>query len=306
MDDNEHPPQGLMPAVNRQPRLKGTSNVSKKVMSLQQGPPSSKYHGRSSRLGFLDLPAEMRNMIYEHLLVVGKVFYESNRVRTRGFGRSQLAILRTCKQIHEEAKSLYLSKNLFYLPGNFGNYHPFIAERRAGRHLFSRAAFTHVRNLAIQFKVNGAFKPDLPWTWTDYDGRHTGKFSQLTFAQRREVLAIQQHYVVSRDWVDLQNTLCRFKHGIDHVEADFSQAFYPFGFYRLHLEVSLETDGSRSNRTLAHLAPGKLHVRGLLAGEAEKMKFNSSKTFTMQELEQTYGFRILEECEETEWDAWKS
>jgi len=43
---------------------------------------------------FLDLPAEIRNMIYTYLLVVGRIFYDAKRNNARGFLKPQLAILR--------------------------------------------------------------------------------------------------------------------------------------------------------------------------------------------------------------------
>ncbi|KAF2273416.1 uncharacterized protein EI97DRAFT_353901, partial [Westerdykella ornata] len=74
---------------------------------------------------FLDLPTEIRVMIYEEVVVVGKVFYSPDRhdilngKRCRGFKmfrKPELHLFRVCKQVHREAEPIYLSKNLFVLP----------------------------------------------------------------------------------------------------------------------------------------------------------------------------------------------
>lgn len=71
--------------------------------------------------GFLDLPAELRNSIYELIFVSdGKL----NFANPTNFGRSA-ALLRTCKQVHLEARDILYSGNEFYFNrrcSRFGSY----------------------------------------------------------------------------------------------------------------------------------------------------------------------------------------
>ena len=77
--------------------------------SIAETPGSPATKARSSRIGFLDLPGELRNMMYELILVTTKVF-ELNR--PTNFRRSA-AFLRTCKQIEAEGTSILYGMNVF-------------------------------------------------------------------------------------------------------------------------------------------------------------------------------------------------
>jgi hypothetical protein len=83
---------------------------------------------------FMDLPAELRMMVYEHLVVVGKVFYSRMPYETdtgcRFVGWAEypvpaLSILRVCKRIHKEAEDVYLTENMFVMPDEFIDRPPF-------------------------------------------------------------------------------------------------------------------------------------------------------------------------------------
>ena len=74
---------------------------------------------------FLDLPPELRMLIYGELVVVGRVFfspdwYEIEEGRRfdeyKQSTRPNLAILRVSRAVHDEAEDIYLSKNIFVLP----------------------------------------------------------------------------------------------------------------------------------------------------------------------------------------------
>ncbi|KZM21070.1 hypothetical protein ST47_g7761 [Ascochyta rabiei] len=119
---------------------------------------------------FLDLPTELRMEIYEYLAIVGKVFYspEGYCIYSRYEGWSSydtpsLQILRVCKQIHDEAEEVYMSKNLFVLPDFFHLRQPFRAPPAAiygpshtnivhnNRWLFSKRALKLVKNISVSF-----------------------------------------------------------------------------------------------------------------------------------------------------------
>ncbi|KAF2638345.1 hypothetical protein P280DRAFT_82284 [Massarina eburnea CBS 473.64] len=118
---------------------------------------------------FLDLPTEIRCMVYEKLLVVGKVYYGgtdfgksySIRYLDKAYYRKpSLKVLQVCKRVHQEAEPLYLSKNLFVLPLHWHLHKPFAKFNRPelrnseDKHLFSDNAFGYLRNIsfAIDFK----------------------------------------------------------------------------------------------------------------------------------------------------------
>lgn len=65
---------------------------------------------KSTRAGFLDLPAELRNEVYRLAFVTGKWF---NFGSPQEFERSS-AFLRTCRQVHDEGRSILYSENEFF------------------------------------------------------------------------------------------------------------------------------------------------------------------------------------------------
>ncbi|KAK4956731.1 hypothetical protein LTR10_006259 [Elasticomyces elasticus] len=60
------------------------------------------------RLSFLDLPAELRNQVYEELLptIETKWMYPFGEVRVNSTDKASTAFMATCKQVHEEAASI--------------------------------------------------------------------------------------------------------------------------------------------------------------------------------------------------------
>jgi hypothetical protein len=82
----------------------------------------------SGHFRFLELPPEIRNLIYEEIHFVGQIYFPSKDAIggwercSWNYEKAQLALLRVCKQVHDEAEPLYLSKNLFLLPVKFFEY----------------------------------------------------------------------------------------------------------------------------------------------------------------------------------------
>jgi hypothetical protein len=96
-----------------------------------------------ARFRFLDLPAELRNPIYEEVLVVDKAFFSNNKSGDR-YAKPQVALLRICKQIYTKAEQVYLGNSLLHLPTNWHNCNPFqkvkryaTSQKPKARHLFS-------------------------------------------------------------------------------------------------------------------------------------------------------------------------
>jgi hypothetical protein len=68
--------------------------------------------------GFMDMPTEIRLLIYEELLIVGKVFYKPRRYEVNSgcrfidhkkYRKPPLQIFCVSKQVHQEAEEVYLS-----------------------------------------------------------------------------------------------------------------------------------------------------------------------------------------------------
>lgn len=90
------------------------SNENKVAKSNSHSTPESHAMDKS-KTSFLDLPAEIRNNIYSRVLVcqgyVRLTRHKSTKVPA-------LVLLRTCKQVHEEAASFFYAANSFYCQAN--------------------------------------------------------------------------------------------------------------------------------------------------------------------------------------------
>ncbi|KAF2007703.1 hypothetical protein P154DRAFT_996 [Amniculicola lignicola CBS 123094] len=73
------------------------------------------------KIGFLDLPAELRNKVYRYCLVSNQPFHFDH---PSNFCRSS-ALLRTCKVIHSEACSVLYGENKFVFDRNRSTRAPF-------------------------------------------------------------------------------------------------------------------------------------------------------------------------------------
>ena len=89
-----------------------TTTLHQKSKSTKQCSPQNHQQTvpeRSTHAGFLDLPAELRNEIYHLVFVASDCF---NFDSPSNFNRSA-AFLRTCKQVHDEGRSILYSENHF-------------------------------------------------------------------------------------------------------------------------------------------------------------------------------------------------
>ncbi|KAF2662473.1 hypothetical protein K491DRAFT_179653 [Lophiostoma macrostomum CBS 122681] len=211
---------------------------------------------------FLELPPEIRCMIYEELVVVGKVYFKGtdqeheNSVRYYDkayFRKPSLAILRVCSLVHQEAEPIYLSKNLFVLPLGWQTMEPFYSttcvlapgpHSPSSLHLFSTNAMHHLKNLSIAFdkeehanmifdRKRWASMPDIA------AATRTLTHSQRLLYIHDETLDKIAHGVTgsSRSWFSISNTLIYTPGGtgcsrLRYVEVDYTNAYCPLGCCR--------------------------------------------------------------------------
>ncbi|KAF1831305.1 hypothetical protein BDW02DRAFT_632934 [Decorospora gaudefroyi] len=273
-------------------------------------------HRNDDCFPFLELPPEIRTMIYKDLLFVGKVHFDPERHAANGrkhyhwpFKKPQLAVLRVCKQIHDEAEPLYLSMNLFVLPVKFTNYQPFFRPslrdqtQRQRSHLFSKAAFDRVRNISVVFSSDQLGDIDYHHFWNAYETRYgPGTYMSMTDAQRRSLAHTLQHIIAEREWSHVQKQLSKFQNPMDYVEADFTDVFCPGGCCRpLYACI---------NRWILKLKPKVLDVTGLMHSEQRNFYFmyargDVARLYKPDVLQRVYGLHFMQSEEATKWDAFQ-
>ena len=203
------------------------------------------YHNKPFR--FLDLPVELRLIVYKHLVVVGKVFYTPSWLEKREGSRFMdmdeyavppLAILRVNKQIHSEAEPVYLSKNLFVLPQHWEKRKPFVEDIPEGavdRHLFSSKAMIHVQNISVAFSSLPSAAPytNMSSDWTGESNRQYD-YDSMTPAQRLKEAHVEAMDRLSVSWREMYNAIDEQLSGqLGYLEVDFTNAYCPVGCCRM-------------------------------------------------------------------------
>ncbi|KAJ4357181.1 uncharacterized protein N0V89_001756 [Didymosphaeria variabile] len=233
-----------------------TQAIADQIASVSQGRLKSTdvedMQDNAAPFRFFDLPAELRCLVYDELLVVGKVYYKDtgyleaqNTVRfedKKYFREPYLAILRTCKTVHAEAEKVYLSKNLFVLPLRWQLYSPFVCceNKLNSRSLFSRRGLSYVRNLSIAVdsaktldNENESMSYDA-YGWRNADHHD---YDTMTQTQRFEVThnkMIAEMYgdgiATSCELLKLQRSSSNLS--VQYVEMDWTNAYCRFGCCR--------------------------------------------------------------------------
>lgn len=105
---NQRPATNFTPNLAQPPtkRIKSAGHTPKSATPSSSRPPS-----RSSRAGFLDLPAELRNEVYR-LAFVSPARFDFG-APSKNFQRSA-TFLRTCRQVYDEGRSILYSENEFF------------------------------------------------------------------------------------------------------------------------------------------------------------------------------------------------
>jgi len=207
----------------------------------------------------MDLPTELRVMVYEELVVVGKVFYTpdayavANEKRFKhwtSYRAPSLAILRVSKQVHNEAEEVYLGKNLFVLPDQCTTREPFLQKLGPNDHgsggahtpfpdrwLFSASGPQLIRNISVCFSPRSdSFHPPGHLFWDAFNN-----FDVMTPAARHQAAHDAAEEFLREDFQellsDLTLVLCSpTPKRLDYLESDLTNAYCPTGCCRMVTE----------------------------------------------------------------------
>ncbi|THV75933.1 hypothetical protein D6D29_08596 [Aureobasidium pullulans] len=132
---------------------------------------------QSSSLSFLDLPAEVRNKIYHHCLVVGSVFprRKAGDRRTESFKlheMPQTQLFLVCRQVFHESAPLYFGLNKFVISYGPASEWPWSDPLKLWKSPVSRFAYENIKSMSIPFDLmdNHTQIPEaFTWRYIDND-----------------------------------------------------------------------------------------------------------------------------------------
>ncbi|KAI9719274.1 MAG: hypothetical protein M1812_003604 [Candelaria pacifica] len=191
---------------------------------------------------FMDLPREIRMMIYEYLLVKGKVFPHANPngdpryAKWEEYKRPEIQLFAVNHQVKLETEKMYYSKNLFVLPSGIVS----IAQTNDllfRSYLFPRASLEYVRSLSICFDTRD-LEPNSHWClFTSAekgvdDRRGKGTFKSLAPDERQRIIHRQARTVLVKV-VWAQKFGDNFKSmTLNLLQVDLSRCYCTYGCHR--------------------------------------------------------------------------
>ena len=214
---------------------------------------------------FLDLPVELRVMVYKELVIVGKIFYTPDAYAVqnekrfedwKSYRTPELAILRTCKQVHDEAEEVYLGKNLFVLPDQCTSRQPLARSGRCqnaaskdqnisyipfhDRWLFSASASRLIKNISIAVSRRSD-EGSCPYAYNHSVWEEEGDFDSYAFNARLDYVHDEATSSMTND-LDcyLDDLSDYFRNGeelplirLNYLEFDVTNAYCPIGCCRM-------------------------------------------------------------------------
>ncbi|THW57709.1 hypothetical protein D6D20_07759 [Aureobasidium pullulans] len=126
------------------------------LMSCRTGPITPVK--QSPPISFLDLPAEVRNKIYRHCLVVGSVFprRKAGDSRTESFRQHEMPqtqLFLVCRQIFHESAPMYFGLNKFVISYGPASEWPWSDPLRLWKSSISRFAYENMKSMSIPFDL---------------------------------------------------------------------------------------------------------------------------------------------------------
>ena len=246
---------------------------------------------------FLQLPLVVRNMIYEELLVVGKVYpfpcpedfgisiSSSNPPildpRYQGVTTAripELQILRLCRQIKEEGERFYLEKNLFVLPRIAAQcglpFQSFLLKEipNGTERPWSlpSSAVKYLRFLSITFDFRDEDK-SMAAMLTRRDGGLSGD-SEFIGHPGNITDDLRDKWIHDARMGELKRRWAQFYHGIaycslDLIQIDLSRCYCPLGCHRMVVEALQVALPSAFYHSCQLMPPKKVEINGVLYAE---------------------------------------
>ncbi|THW07426.1 hypothetical protein D6D24_09604 [Aureobasidium pullulans] len=126
------------------------------LMSCRTGPITPVKH--SPPISFLNLPAEVRNKIYRHCLVVGSVFprRKAGDSRTESFKQHEMPqtkLFLVCRQIFHESAPMYFGLNKFVISYGPASEWPWFDPLKLRKSPVSRFAYDNIKSMSIPFHL---------------------------------------------------------------------------------------------------------------------------------------------------------
>ena len=180
-----------------------TNARSRPITSVNNSPP----------LGFLQLPAEIRNMIYRYCLIVGEVYPrpkpdEDDRLNDRSnFQQPQTQVFQLCRQIFAEAAPLYFAENKFVL--SYGEVPWSDTTEDLNSRPVSRVAYQNLRSLSIAFDVEDGHSPPHVLQANSRDAHFQ---TNLTQAWHAALTGLLQHLDLQLLEVSMKSSICSLCH----------------------------------------------------------------------------------------------
>jgi len=291
---------------------------------------------------FLDLAVELRVMVYEELVIVGKVFYSPDAYAVENEERFEdwesyrvpsLAILRTCKQVHGEAEEVYLANNLFVLPDESTKRQPFVGTGLChnttskditrthvpfpDRWLFSASAPRLIKSISIGF--SGRSREGFP-ALDHCSWKTEADFDSLAPAARLQISHERANNYLNGDLDGyIEDLYCFFKYGggptfkrMNYLEFDLTNAFCPTGCCRMAEQNWPQMMflgprktgflGVRNEQEADIIMAGVYHT---LYGRYSALHedYEGKLAVDMEGIEEVFG--IVFNPEKTPWEQWK-
>lgn len=186
---------------------------------------------------FLDLPAELRVVIYEHLVVVGKVYHVPlwmTHVKEYSgwatFPGPALSILRVCKQIYDEAREVYIAKNTFVLPYAVSLEPRFYSLPASGHSMFTNMGAGCIRFLSIAFCFCGYWDEDDITKLEDVEDANKVLGSVSTLSGQQSYASLEEKNAIY--WRAVVSLLKSIPFRLQQLELDFTHAYASCGCCR--------------------------------------------------------------------------